>query len=196
MNAHNRSNHVCVLKLIRGMASITLITDARDASPYVTLKPASLAACSTIARKSMATSPELEDDCSYQICSAVMRRRATWMRAGCMSNPMYRAGLLCADTASGDSSMLATVCPSSPNLSKQQCCTFTGVLRHSVERYASVTHTASARRSTAAAPAYDDGPLVAAGLSRPQRRRCCIGCHVACKDVVTRDVPIGMSCEG
>ena len=47
----------------------------------------------------------------------------TRMRAGCMSKPMYRTGLLCADTASGDSSMLATVCPSSPNLRRHTCCT-------------------------------------------------------------------------
>ena len=67
------------------------------------------------------------------------------MRAGCMSKPMYCTGLLCADTASGDSSMLATVCPSSPNLSRQHvCCTFSHVLQHNVERHGSATATASA----------------------------------------------------
>ena len=57
-----------------GTPSITLITEARDASPYVTLKPASLAACSTDARKSMATLSQSAADCSYRECSAAIRR--------------------------------------------------------------------------------------------------------------------------
>ena len=41
----------CMRKRFLGKASITLITDGRDASPYVTLKPASRAACSTLLKE-------------------------------------------------------------------------------------------------------------------------------------------------
>ena len=111
----------------------TLMTEGREPSPYVTLNPASRAACST---------PEIcEGSARLQkggptYCSmfgevpfhTVVVDPATWsqqglaqgtgrtlIREGCRSNPMYRTGLLSALMASGDSSILATVCPSSPN---------------------------------------------------------------------------------